>query len=63
MFRLRVVAVREVDLAIKGLKEDHSEIRPGLSNVLKLMSRVAPQFGLNRFSNPVEAMLAQATTQ
>ena len=50
-----------VDRAITGLKKDQLEIRPGLSNLLKLMSRVAPQFILNRFSRPVEAMLAQAT--
>ena len=30
--------------AIEGLEKDHLEIRPGLSNVLKLMSRIAPQF-------------------
>ena len=46
---------------ISGLERDRLEIRPGLSNVLKLMRRVAPQFILNRLSKPVEAMLAQAT--
>jgi uncharacterized oxidoreductase len=50
-----------VDRAITGLKKDQLEIRPGLSNLVKLMSRVAPQFILNRFSRPVEAVLAQPT--
>ena len=31
-----------VSQAIKGLEKDQLEIRPGLSNVLKLMSRLAP---------------------
>ena len=33
-----------VQHAIKGLRNDTFEIRPGLSNILKLMSRIAPQF-------------------
>jgi len=49
-----------VGQAIKGLEKDQLEICPGLSSVLKLMSRVAPQFILNQLSKPVEAMLAQA---
>ena len=32
--------------ALRGLEKDVLEIRPGLSNVLKLLSRVAPGFGL-----------------
>jgi hypothetical protein len=43
-----------VSQAIKGLERDQLEIRPGLSNVLKLMSRLAPQFILNRLSRSVE---------
>jgi uncharacterized oxidoreductase len=39
--------------AIRGLERDHLEIHPGLSKVLKLMSRVAPQFALNRLSKSV----------
>lgn len=46
---------------IRGLRKDHLEIRPGRSNLLKLMSRVAPDFILNRLSKPVNAMLAHAT--
>jgi uncharacterized oxidoreductase len=34
--------------AIAGIESNTLEIRPGLSNVLKLMSRVAPQFMLNQ---------------
>jgi uncharacterized oxidoreductase len=49
-----------VGQAINGLKKDQLEIRPGQSNVLKLMSRVAPQFILNQLSKAVDAMLAQA---
>jgi uncharacterized oxidoreductase len=50
-----------VSVAIKGMKKDQLEIRPGLSNLLKLMSRVAPQFILNRLSKQAKAMLAEAT--
>lgn len=46
---------------ILGIKKDHLEIRPGLSDRLKLMSRIAPQFILNRLSKPAGAMLEQAT--
>jgi len=53
--------VTMVGVAIKGMKKDQLEIRPGLSNMLKLMSRVAPQFILNRLSKQAKAMLAQAT--
>jgi len=41
--------------AIVGIEAGKLEIRPGLSNVLKLMSRVAPQFMLGqlvRMSTP-----------
>jgi len=47
-----------VGQAIQGLRKDQLEIRPGLSNVLKLMSRIAPQFMLNQLSKPVDRMLA-----
>jgi uncharacterized oxidoreductase len=46
-----------VNAAIKGLKEDRFEIRPGQSNQLKVMSRLAPQFILNQLSKPVDRML------
>ena len=41
---------RMVSIGIKGMAEDKLEIRPGKSNMLKLMSRLAPQFILNRLS-------------
>lgn len=37
------------------IQRDRLELRPGLSNVLRLMSRVAPQFMLNRLSRSVES--------
>jgi len=40
------------------MKNDQLEIRPGQSNQLKLMSRLAPQFILNQLSKPVDRMLA-----
>src|SRR5215469_9931667 len=52
----KVKGIRMMDVskmvgkAIQGLERDHFEIRPGLSNVLKLMSRVAPGVILNRLS-------------
>ena len=47
-----------VAASVKGMKNDQLEIRPGQSNQLKLMSRVAPQFILNQLSKPVDRMLA-----
>jgi uncharacterized oxidoreductase len=45
--------------AIKGLERDQLEILPGLSKLLRFMSRVAPQFMVNALSGPVDAMLAE----
>ncbi len=59
-----VKGVRMMDVAtlvghaIKGLKRNQLEIRPGMSNVLNLMSRVAPQFLLNRLSKSAGVMQA-----
>jgi uncharacterized oxidoreductase len=36
--------------AIAGIEKGQVEIRPGLSNVLKIMSRVAPQFMFNQMA-------------
>jgi uncharacterized oxidoreductase len=36
--------------AIAGIEAGKLEIRPGLSNVLKIMSRIAPQFMLNQMA-------------
>ncbi len=46
--------------ALDGLRKDVLEIRPGLSNVLMMMSRVAPQFILKQLSKSAENMLARA---
>jgi uncharacterized oxidoreductase len=46
--------------AIKGFESDELEIRPGQSNTLKLMGRIAPQFILNQLSRPVDRMLAES---
>jgi uncharacterized oxidoreductase len=49
-----------VQRAIKGFESDEMEIRPGQSNTLKLMSRIAPQFILNQLSRPVDRLLAES---
>jgi len=46
-----------VKVAVKGMQTDQFEIRPGQSNQLKMMSRIAPQFILNQMSKPVDRML------
>jgi uncharacterized oxidoreductase len=46
-----------VEKAIQGFEKDCLEIRPGQSNVLKIMSRVAPEFILKQLSKPVDRML------
>lgn len=48
-----------VECAVDGMKNDHLEIRPGQSNQLKFMSRLAPQFILNQMSKPVDRMLSK----
>jgi uncharacterized oxidoreductase len=40
-----------VKQAIAGMEAGKLEIRPGLSNVLKMMSRIAPQFMLKQMAN------------
>ena len=49
-----------IEVAIKGFNNDTFEIRPGQSNLLKFMSRIAPQFILNQMSRPVDRLLAQS---
>ena len=44
--------------AIEGMQKDHFEIRPGLSNMLKWMSRLAPNFAINMLGKSAEAMLS-----
>ena len=46
--------------AIAGLAADKFEIRPGSSNALKMMNRVAPEFILGQLSKSVDGMLAKA---
>jgi uncharacterized oxidoreductase len=50
---VKVLAAR----AIAGIESGKLEIRPGLSNVLKAMSRIAPQFMLRQMTKM--AMLEQ----
>jgi uncharacterized oxidoreductase len=50
---VKVLAAR----AIAGIESGNLEIRPGLSNVLKAMSRIAPQFMLKQMTKM--AMLKQ----
>jgi uncharacterized oxidoreductase len=47
--------------AIDGIESDRLEIRPGLSNMLKLMSRVAPDFIAGRLGRSAGNMLARAS--
>jgi uncharacterized oxidoreductase len=49
-----------ISVVMKGLERDKYEIRPGLSNVLKLMSRLAPTFMFEQLSKPVAKELAKA---
>ncbi len=49
-----------VKAAIRGMENDQLEIRPGQSNQLKFMSRLAPQFILTQMSKPVDRMLASS---
>lgn len=43
-----------VGIAIKGILKDKLEIRPGLANVLKLLSRIAPDFALRFLNKSIE---------
>lgn len=44
-------------LAISGMKNDVLEIRPGLSNALKFLSRLAPSFALNLVGRTAQTSL------
>ncbi|HEX7896105.1 MAG TPA: SDR family NAD(P)-dependent oxidoreductase [Terriglobales bacterium] len=48
-----MTASKMVGEAIRGLEKDRLEIHPGMSNVLRLMSRIAPHFILKRLSKSV----------
>jgi uncharacterized oxidoreductase len=57
----RIMSVEDlVGLALEGFERDQFEIRPGQANLLKLLSRIAPEFILKRLSGPVDRMLADA---
>ena len=60
--RILMDPTKLVKSAIKGLRKDRLEIRPGLSKVIRLLSRLAPQLALNAFSRPVEAVVAQTAS-
>lgn len=45
-----------VAVAIKGLENDTLEIYPGFAKVLKIVSRLAPDFLLKQLSKPVDNM-------
>lgn len=48
-----------VQRALHGIKRDRLEIRPGLANILKIMSSVAPNFMVQQLGKPVDRMLSQ----
>ncbi len=49
-----------VECAVKGMQNDQLEIRPGQSNQLKFMSRMAPQFILSQLSKSTDRMLSNS---
>lgn len=49
--------------ALAGMARDVMEIRPGLSNVLKIASRLAPGFIFRQLSKSAELMLSPPTIQ
>ncbi len=55
-----IMSVRKlVRRALAGLEANRMEIRPGASNLLRWMSRIAPGLLLKATSGPVDAMLAK----
>jgi uncharacterized oxidoreductase len=48
--------------AVVGLERDELEIRPGFSNVLRLMSRVAPRLMLNQLAKSAKRMNVERRT-
>jgi uncharacterized oxidoreductase len=48
-----------VQQAIRGFQKDQLEILPGVSKILRLVSRIAPGLAVKAASGPVDAMLAQ----
>jgi uncharacterized oxidoreductase len=46
-----------VAVALRGLENDKLDIYPGLANVIRIVSRIAPNFLLTQLSKPVDKML------
>jgi uncharacterized oxidoreductase len=46
-----------VAVALKGLENNKLDIYPGLANVIRIVSRIAPNFLLKQLSKPVDKML------
>jgi uncharacterized oxidoreductase len=61
---MKGISVMKVDemvrVALSGIEDNRYEIRPGQSNQLKMMSRLAPEFILKQMSKPVERMLRES---
>lgn len=49
-----------VGFAIRGMEQDNFEIRPGQSNALKLMNRIAPAFIFSQLSKSADNMLKES---
>lgn len=49
--------------AVRGLEKDTLEIRPGMANALKWMSRIAPDFAVKMLGKNAEPMAAAAATK
>jgi uncharacterized oxidoreductase len=54
-----MAADKMISIAIKGLLKDHLEIKPGFSKVLKLMSRIMPEFILNFLDKTLKKTLSK----
>ena len=52
-------AAKVVDALVKGLGSNREEILPGLSKIMRIGSRIAPNALLRVASRPVDAMLAE----
>jgi uncharacterized oxidoreductase len=52
-------ADKVIAATIKGMQKDKLEIYPGLAGVIKIISRIVPEFLLKQLSKPVDEMLAK----
>jgi uncharacterized oxidoreductase len=59
--RILMEVTKLVKAAIREIEKDTLEIRPGLSKIMKVMSRIAPQLLINALSRPLRAVLAQTS--